>query len=323
MKKILLSTIIILIAVLITNHVALADGGPHGDYTALTDSCAGCHRTHTATGARLLISNNTQSLCMSCHGSTGAGANTNVEDGVYLSSRDDTTGNQDHGAANTPNGSPLLGGGFINFQGYPVTSRHDMAGDGNTLYAWGNEVDRGEVAPISDLEFNCASCHDPHGSPNYRIISTEVNGNEVVIDPVDEDSKDYDTEQWGSGLSSLCAACHISYHETTANVGSNQGSQSYGGGFTHRVDMPYHYRGNLNPETDGFTDDMQVNVRVPLAESGTNDRVVCMTCHLAHGSSAIMSGNAGVGALPGGTNAADSALLRLDNRGICQACHQK
>lgn len=151
-----------------------------------------------------------------------------------------------------------------------------------------------------------------------------MNGSPIQVAQVDEGgAKDYDSEHWGTGTSSLCAACHSAYHETAAGVGSNTAVQLYTGGFTHRVDMPYTYRNNANPETVGFTDLSGVTVRVPLAQSGSGDTVVCMTCHIPHGSSAIMFGNADQGGLPGETAANDSALLRLDNRGVCQACHQK
>ena len=322
MKK-ALWILIVLMALMGSTVLVSADGGPHGDYTATTDACAGCHRTHTATGPRLLISNSTYGLCMSCHGSSAVGANTNVDDGFYLSTRDDTVADEDHGAANTPDNSPLLGGGFQNYQGLPVTSSHDMSGPNVSLEAWGNDVDRGLTAEITDPEFSCASCHDPHGSPNYRLLKTEVNGIPVQVDQVDEDAKDYDTEQWGGGTSTLCAACHSAYHETAEGVGSDTGGQSFGGGFTHRVDMPYSYGNNDNPETIGFTDTFSVTVQVPLAQSGEGDYVVCMTCHIPHGSSAEMVGNADGGGLPGETASTDSALLRLDNRGVCQACHQK
>jgi predicted CXXCH cytochrome family protein len=321
MKK-YLWIIIALIVLLGSTVLVSANGGPHGGYTATTDACAGCHRTHTATGPRLLVSDSTYGLCISCHGSSAQGANTNVEDGFYLSTRDDSVANENHGAANTPDGSPLLGGGFLNYQGNPVTSSHDMSED-SSLNAWGNGVDRGSTAAISDPEFSCASCHDPHGSPNYRILKTEVNGTEIQVDQVDEDAKDYDTEQWGAGTSSLCAACHSAYHETASGVGSDTAGQVFGGGFTHRVDMSYNYRNNDNPETIGFTDVSGTTVQVPLAQSDAGNYVVCMTCHIPHGSSAAMFGNANGSGLPGETAEDDSALLRLDNRGVCQACHQK
>jgi predicted CXXCH cytochrome family protein len=322
MKKHLLGIILILLLLVLGANLVSANGGPHGGYTATTDACAGCHRTHTAAGPKLLVSNSTHNLCMSCHGSAGTGANTNVDDGIYLASRDDAAGNRDHGAENIDNGV-LLGGGFTNYAGENTTSAHDMTDDDNSIIAWGNGVDRGERAEITDVEFSCASCHDPHGSGNYRILKGSVNGVAISVDQVDESAKDYDTEQWGSGTSDLCAACHASYHETAGNVGSDSSGQVSGGGFTHRVDMPYHYGDNQNPETIGFTDAFGVNVRVPLAESGTSNRVVCMTCHLPHGSSATMFGIADGAGVPGETSATDSALLRLDNRAVCEACHQK
>jgi hypothetical protein len=48
-----------------------------------------------------------------------------------------------------------------------------------------------------------------------------------------------------------------------------------------------------------------------------------MTCHLPHGTSVEMTGITDGAGLPGETSATDSALLRLDNRGVCEVCHQK
>ncbi len=308
MKKLLfvLGTVLILTFAIV--GLASANGGPHGGYTATTDACASCHRAHTASGPQLLIEASTYDLCISCHGSTGSGANTNVDDGYYLSSRDDSGGDYDHGAANTPDNAPLLGGGFVNYGGAPVTSVHDA--DGTTDQTWGqNASDRGVQTALADGNLSCASCHDPHGSANYRIIQETINGAAVSVAQVDEGAaKDYDTEQWGAGQSNVCAACHGAYHKTAAGQGSTLDGSTY----THRVDMSYAYGGNNNPETVGMG-----GYTLPLAESGTNDTVVCQTCHLPHGTAVTMT------ALAQGPNTADSALLRLDNRGVCEVCHQK
>ncbi len=287
-----------------------ANGGPHGDYTATTDACAGCHRAHTAQGPRLLTSPSTYDLCMSCHGSAGTGADTNVADGYFLSTRSSST----IGETNTLDNAPLLGGGFVNYDGAAVTSTHDVTG--TVTAAWGNGVDRGQTGNLAE-GLDCASCHNPHGSTNYRILQTTVNNVTVQVTDYDPGpNKDYDTENWTTAeLSSFCAACHQSYHETAAGTGSDPTALTYGGGFTHRVDMPFSYDGNANPETTGLG-----GFTLPLADNGaTADQlVVCTTCHLPHGTSAQMTGFAnGVG--PAG----DSALLRLDNRGVCQVCHQK
>jgi predicted CXXCH cytochrome family protein len=320
MKKILFVLAFAFILTLALVGTASANGGPHGGYTATTDACAGCHRAHTATGPNLLIQTSTYALCMSCHGSAGTGADTNVADGFFLSTRGAST----TGTAQTTDNAPLLAGGFTNYKGAAVTSKHDVALNGTpaTAAAWGNGSTRGVATNISDVQFNCASCHDPHGSSNYRIVKTTVNGVAVAVAQVDEGAaKDYDQEHWSTGQSNLCSACHGAYHVTTAGSGSDAAMVATGG-YTHRVGMSYAYGANSNPEAGfgGFT--------LPLAESGTNNTVACQTCHLPHGSSAAMTviangGPTGVGTLPGNTTATDSALLRLDNRGVCEVCHQK
>ena len=66
---------------------ALADGGPHvasvnsGVSSLTADSCAGCHRAHTAQGA-MLLKVPEEELCLSCHGDAVAGATTDVMSGI-------------------------------------------------------------------------------------------------------------------------------------------------------------------------------------------------------------------------------------------------
>lgn len=324
MRKIVIITAAVLVLALVTGSAAMANGGPHGGYTATTDGCAGCHRAHTATAAGLLMVSGTYELCWSCHSNTGLGANTNVEDGYYLSSRDDAGGDYDHGV-NTGDNSPLLGGGFANYRGVPVTSLHEVDPTVASDQAWGNGVARGSAATLVDGIIDCASCHDPHGSPNYRIMHVSVNSSVVAIAQVDEGTeKDYGTEQWGAGTSTICVACHGAYHVTRSGSGSDNSdvgeNLDYGGDvstFAHRVDMSYAWGGNTNPE-DGWTDPYGDGpYYLPLGESGDGDNVVCMTCHFPHGTPASMT------LLAEGPYTNDSALLRLDNRGVCEVCHQK
>ncbi len=55
--------------------------------------------------------------------------------------------------------------------------------------------------------------------------------------------------------------------------------------------------------------------------SNTRDKP-CTTCHVAHGSNALMGGEySSVFTYPNGTPSASSRLLKFDNRGTCQACH--
>jgi predicted CXXCH cytochrome family protein len=67
---------------------ALADGGPHvvvindGSLGINADSCAGCHRAHTAQGPMLINAEDEEALCLTCHGSGGVGSTVDVMTGV-------------------------------------------------------------------------------------------------------------------------------------------------------------------------------------------------------------------------------------------------
>ncbi len=297
--------ILVVVLSLSMTGTALANGGPHGGYTATTDACAGCHRAHTAQGANLLTASSTYDLCMSCHGAAATGADTNVADGIYT----DRAGGGE-GSVN----AALLGGGFVNYHGTAVTSIHDAQGTMGA--AWGFGVARGSTASLPE-NLTCASCHDPHGSNNYRIIRENIAGSAVSVSQVDESAKDYTTEQWPDNVSNACVACHGAYHVTRANSGENNadngsGNADYGGDvstYAHRIDMAYNYGGNVDPEGTGYQ-----GYTLPLTAS---KNVACQTCHLSHGTSASMT------SLATAPNTSDSALLRLDNRGVCEVCHQK
>ena len=347
MKKILIITVVVVAVMAFGAAVASANGGPHGGYTATTDACAGCHRTHTAPAAQLLIDTD-PNLCLTCHGAGGVGANTNVEGGIFDNSFAPSNG---LGTLN----APLKGGGFTQWRAQnqaafvAITSRHNKTaafGPTNATGAWGNGSNRGVVGAAIAGGFRCSACHDPHGSTNWRIMKTTVNGVAVTVrannNGADEATKSYTadaTDNQGPGISAFCAACHAAYHQTA----DNQGSTVNNGTYTHRIDMAFNdapYAANVNPETPGWVHtggDCNPNVAgnqtcsLPLADyTGTNGAgttVTCLTCHLSHGTSANMTNWAAgtydplgpVGPVPSG----DSALLRLDNRGTCEVCHQK
>lgn len=59
----------------ITLTVRAANESPHGGFTANTDKCAACHRTHTAQGTSLKASPlSGNAYCLECHGDSGADA---------------------------------------------------------------------------------------------------------------------------------------------------------------------------------------------------------------------------------------------------------
>ncbi len=289
-----------------------ADNGPHGGYTATTDACAGCHRAHTAQAGRLLVSQ-VPGLCYSCHGSTATGADTNVEDGVYV----DRDGNTESFPEGFPNRG-LKAGGFLNAlmdtdldnvaASAPVTSRHTV--DGTPATMWGNGA-IGSGAGQANVALTCTSCHDPHGNasttggPTYRLLRAIPldSGASAGVDVIDEPAKTYTVssafdqyfgESYGTLMASLsnwCAQCHTRHAAPSLS------------GHTDSGDPIFTYRHT----TTGFS-------------------VGCVNCHVAHGTAATMSGYAQSvpwpdGSLPTGNER--SSLLRLDNRGVCEACHHK
>jgi len=334
--------------------IVLADNGPHGNYTATTDACAGCHRAHTAVGPKLLV-NAVPALCYTCHGTAGAGADTNVEDGIYLE-RDGVTEPTSEGIVNRG----LKAGGFANAlmdtswsgaaSSRPTTSSH--IADGSAGIVWGNGL-IGSGAGITGFNLSCTSCHDPHGGAStiggatYRLLrAVPVNSNAGTgVDIPDEPSKNYtlsDTvdksgnqyfgegwdyfgRPWGSmdlpeqSMSEWCKQCHTRYEATS------------GSGHTDSGDPIFAYR----HQTDGVATTCSLCHTNPPSAATVITTVgpmfshftECITCHVAHGTAANMVGYAGTVEWPDATttpNGANrSSLLRLDNRGVCQGCHGK
>jgi predicted CXXCH cytochrome family protein len=169
----------------------LADGGIHqmavnngtGTPGLTADTCAGCHRAHTAT-AEGLLNNELPDLCLDCH--NGSKATTDVVHGVQY----------DPNSATGAVLGALRGGGFSYAlidssnparvaywnasrsttafighvqpltTGQAVTSTH--AGTGTV---WGNGAVNSGAGATVDLE--CAACHNPHGNGQYRILQTK------------------------------------------------------------------------------------------------------------------------------------------------------
>jgi len=190
---------------------ALADGGPHvkdvntGSLGLNADGCAGCHRAHTAQGPFLINAVDETALCKTCHGAVATGSTLDVMTGVQyaLAGRAGSSGGTQLGA--------LRGGGFdearidastikdgsgvitagpsrLTYQrtstavsqrpkvgvgaAEPVGSSHlalTENGLTNPGIAWGNGAAGSGAGPA--VELNCASCHNPHGNGQYRILN--------------------------------------------------------------------------------------------------------------------------------------------------------
>jgi len=370
----------------------LADNGPHiasvnnGSGGINADSCAGCHRAHTAQGYDLTAADGAQ-LCLVCHGASGTGATTDVQTGVQYAAG----GSPTRGSSIV---SGLRGGGFdqarigsgtptrltrqatgqagrdftglvpVASTGTATTSRH-MNLNGTAFgpgVAWGNAT-TGVFwsTPYSGptVSITCTTCHNPHGNGKYRILNPIPFGGASTADnaavaagfapatlaanvtdaaavpsgqtrnytntPAQylsgigssrQDYWRYCTPTWNScssanrgdkpnqlpsspfrtQISAWCSTCHTRY---TADAGS----ATYEGG----------------PSGDAI-----------FAFRHTTPTPECTQCHVAHGSNAAMSGTYSSTfpyphdpAASSGTyvSSASSRLLKIDNRGTCQMCH--
>jgi hypothetical protein len=344
---------------------ALANFGIHGGYTMDTHTCAGCHRAHTAASSitwtnskneqdsALLLSPSAQlyEFCFTCHGSAAAGAATNVYDGVYEASEYGTLGDE------------LNSGAFSE----AVVGKNHHTYDGSSSHAWGGG---------GDIVMTCGSCHDVHGSSNYRLLKDVVNGVKVggytetssgdfLPDPyVISNEPGYPAEGWrlhedgaaqmaryqpnyttpmyakapgedpSRGISAWCAACHTKYHGSGGSV-RYDARDGFGNvmRYPHPVNVPLsNYQGARPLNIAGLELPLAQEYGSWTTRGGAQDWMDCLTCHQSHGSDKKMKGfanvadatdpepDSGVGSVPPGTT---NSFLRLDNRGVCEACHNK
>lgn len=407
-RKLAIALVLAGLCALALPSVAMANFAIHGNYVADDDACAGCHRAHSSissvtwtTGSgdqsnALLVSSATSmyEFCYACHDGTSQGAATNVEDGLY-EGVDSLGVNVD--------GGDLNGGGFGSaFDPGDWTSTHLY--DGSTWGAYGggsdgnnNPTDWG-VGTGMPIKMDCATCHDPHGSSNYRILKASVDENEDVGgyedsgDPTDPDPDgyvssvetgwplggfrlhkaydgtgdepayvpDYTTAQYAkgrntldgadaelTGMSGWCAGCHDNYLEPKDTFTKASSAETYTSSATtynagDGAGLRLRHRHPINVELteyDGQTD-LVYDTELPLAhsldESATpvrdnelGDWIECLTCHRAHGTKATMTGWASEAVMNSNLpqnqliGSEESALLRMDNRGVCEACHNK
>jgi predicted CXXCH cytochrome family protein len=380
---------------------ALADGGPHvaatnsgvsGGLTA--DSCAGCHRAHTAQGELLINAPTEEALCLTCHGATGTGATTNVENGVQYALAASSSGQVRGGAIL----GALRNGGFVTaaigsnqgvrvgylsgsairqivkvpvktdptsgaITGQAVTSAHlDLDGAGGVVATgstWGNiagtpgaTFSGSANAGATGGTLTCGSCHNPHGNGQFRILQTlpAVSGGTfaaaTTAAPVTDaplppagDTRNYTVIQTFNGTGSLLASQvagfpntagdyfhrRVPWNATASGTSSNDAPNGQAATFNGQINAwcsQCHSRYLAVTGTPFDTDSGDAIFK--YRHSNTSNKP-CTTCHVAHGSNAqVTQGGYSAGmSYPGGAAApsTNSRLLKLDNRGTCQACH--
>lgn len=337
------------LVLVLTAALAVASAA-HAFHSKGVANCASCHTMHNSENGMpvnpspdnnyLLISNSATDICLSCH----------LED------------NGSVWAYNTMNPAPQLGSGnFI----FGEAANINDAPDGNLVPLAGSHGIHNCSAPSRNVHtdplhvtapggtypaaaLGCTSCHDPHGNGNFRMLRGvgNVPAGDYYFDspaPVAEglsltgqsESRTLHTA-YQSGWTSWCANCHGNYHEHNPN------------GFEHPVDevltadvrISYAlYDGAGNPL--GGNSATSYLPEVPFEEltmttTGTNgptplSKITCISCHRAHGSSAVDLGRWDFRVLDIRNDGLVSASYALPTpyssgsveRQLCVKCHEQ
>lgn len=317
-KKYLLLILCISIPFIIFSSSALAVNFIHGNFTISTNACRVCHIFHDAPFEKLLVAGPSQTqFCYLCHGNGATGSPYDVQGGVIAGIAESSAGGFD------------TVGGFV--YGTPVTSRHMVDGymDNSTGFETGSTGSfSGQIPGSGNIigSLVCTSCHNPHGGgewgPNPRLLKTVIQEVYDLFVEVDEISIGQpDGETWyqatqisgyKKGFTAWCSSCHDL-------LGSGHSGES--GLFGHATDVTATIYASYNTT---------VGPGIPLEDSVTIDGestglVTCMTCHRSHGTTAEMTDGAEsyqrIGEDGTEETVFSSVLLRINNRGVCYACH--
>lgn len=266
---------------------------PCGDCHTLHYSEAGGQPAKVEPGGpfpRLLVRATTNKLCLFCHDGSDPKA-PDVLDPVTMYAG---TGDEHSGA-----------GSFANSGGAANPYGHDLGFNATAV----------PFSVLTNVTLTCASCHDPHGTPNYRnVLKAPAGGAGVGVETGKEVFREVSpgdppsttasvaaykesNEGYKAKTSAWCAECHDALKP---HIGAVARSVNH-----HLVDVPVN---GVNYPTDPFhwadgtgsgfgtaTGDAAEGVprlrfQVPGAVdfqsskgAAGGNQVICGTCHLAHG----------------------------------------
>ncbi len=351
----LFAIVLVLGASSVAPKTASADGGIHVKGMGATpDSCPACHRVHRGQ-AELLLVQEEDTLCYSCHGTAAAGSVLDVRDGIddyanaalrgggFVNARLNTTDSS--GIGPTPvSGTPVPKTVGVLSTGQTVLSSHSVDSSAQTVWGFG-AVSAVATPGLTGYNLACGKCHDPHGDGNYRILRTvpsDLFGHGATIPSwftnnvplADEGTKQYTTTNyWDISYTDFWTDNSATKDGTVTPV--EQTGRQVGkwcttchtrylapsGAFSvDSGDAIFKYRHATDAQT-----------RVRDGSTTQASPASCLQCHVAHGSNAVMGANASAVTFPDGSAAATpgtggnepGALLKMDGRGVCQKCHNK
>ncbi len=179
---------------------------PHARYTTNTALCATCHKTHTATGPKLLIQSNMTTVCFTCH--DGSGSSYNEKAYFAPTSQGGLARASYHQVYNTGNTYPGGGAGALQ-----CDDCHDPHGDPNGTSYYPRLLrasDAGNNTYYAGNSF-CLACHGPlartfSGDTQYyaNTAGDHTNANAVHYNPTIDGS----VLSPASGTGITCVMCH-------------------------------------------------------------------------------------------------------------------
>ncbi len=138
------------------------------------------------------------------------------------------------------------------------------------------------------------------------------------------ESWDANAPAFEAKISSWCATCHtrLLANDTETENPVTHVMEKHPSYSTSSGDSVFNYRHRTEFSAEDFE-----KLAKEHAEGKEKAKPTCIQCHVAHGTDATMSGYAqGVtpnGGATGEPASQESFLLRLNNRGVCQTCHNK
>jgi len=327
--------------------------------------CNGCHTMHNSqdgnlvdpdspTGnAWLLVDSTPSDVCLGCHadhlgevlGDDPLAPPRLIGAGNFVFLLEDNL-NDGHGGGNTIEDpedpdfgdwvNPIPGdaaGHNINAPG------HGLAADGTITTAPGGGFPASELA--------CSSCHDPHGNGNFRLlygVGQVQDGLATFLNPAPfaeagpnmhfgaGESQALHTAYW-YGMSAWCGNCHGAFH-SGGNLDHASGQTMSGGVMTN-----YNLYNGTSDQTGGAIASAYL-AEVPFEDAtmtttstngvGAGSRVMCLTCHRAHATSAPDAGRWDFNVTLLDEDGHESESYPIPNpfddpnqRSLCNKCHVK
>lgn len=277
------------------------DEHAHMYFASDTNMCSRCHSTHLGAGEKLLKQTTLNDVCKTCH-TGGTGSKYQVDFGKVTGA----------GGTRLEALAGFFGTDLVSGPGLPVPTWTHPLGRLLNMAPGGNPGGEGAW----EEKLTCGTCHTAHSANTYqyRLLRTALpnmtlSGARTVlptltVEAYSKTGSGKEDAVYVSGMNNFCGGCHADYN----TLGVNGSGHTRSGIYT-----PPAYRHAVGKDigTNGLTTTLPLEAVGAAAflsdgsqhSSGT---VFCITCHKPHG----------VNTTPVGK------LLRLNNRSVCENCHQ-